>query len=354
MTFPVRPRACGLYGDGSVSYPGWMEPQGARVCVVRAVLLLSALCALSCSARADESGRDVVATTDAADVFARNATQEAGPSRDADAVHVDGAGADALPQAAVDAESPAASCPVATMDVTYAGPLPPDPYGPIASAPACAMSWHDAIIVLGCPNNSDGTPSTCQTTRADIAVDLMRAGLANQFITSGAAVHNAYVEADTLKSLLIARGVPSSQIWEDVRAEHTDENMYYSTKIMAAHGWSTAFVVSDDPGQLIADDALRFQLLRRSWQAHDLSVRTPRGSDQSGPLCGVPIRAARLERRVYDHRATHQVHVHQPCVAARVRKAIFSSSEATDVSMGSSARPLRLSHRASCGKPAAG
>jgi hypothetical protein len=133
----------------------------------------------------------------------------------------------------------------------YSGPLPPNPYGSFPKATACVASAHDAIIVLGCPNNDDGTPSSCQNKRADIAVKLMAAGLANRFIPSGAAVHNAYVEADTLKQLLIARGVLPASIFPETKAMHTDENIYYSTQIMESQGWTSAFVVSDDPGHLV-------------------------------------------------------------------------------------------------------
>jgi hypothetical protein len=147
--------------------------------------------------------------------------------------------------------APAAFCPVPSMNQIYSGFLPPNPYGSTTPSDACIASYHDAIIVLGCPNNDDGTPSSCQTKRADIAVALEAAGYGNRYIPSGAAVHNAYVEADTLTSLLEARGVDASRIFPDRQANHTDENIYYSTKIMEAHGWVSAWVVSEDPGQLV-------------------------------------------------------------------------------------------------------
>jgi hypothetical protein len=147
--------------------------------------------------------------------------------------------------------NPVSLCPVPPMDQTYTGLLPPDPYAASPPAGACVSAAHDVIIVLGCPNNSDGTPATCQISRADIAVSLMNAGLGSRFITSGAAVHNQYVEADTLRQLLMDRGVSSSQIWIEPLAQHTDENIYYSTLIMQAQGWTNALVVSEDAGQLV-------------------------------------------------------------------------------------------------------
>jgi hypothetical protein len=146
---------------------------------------------------------------------------------------------------------PVTSCPTESMVTLYPDPWPPDPMGPKPPATACVAAPHDVIIVLGCPNDADGTPSTCQTARADIAVGLMNAGFGQRFITSGAAVHNAYVEADTLKGLLVGRGVPDASIWTDTRAEHTDENIYYSTQIMVQQGWTNALVVSEDPAHLV-------------------------------------------------------------------------------------------------------
>jgi hypothetical protein len=147
--------------------------------------------------------------------------------------------------------NPVALCAVEPMDQLYSGGLPPNPYAPPPAASACIAAAHDVIIVLGCPNNTDGTPSTCQTKRADLAVAFMRAGFGGLFITSGAAAHNQYVEALTLKQLLVDRGVLPTNVWTDVFAMHTDENIYFSTEIMEAHGWTNAIVISEDPGQLI-------------------------------------------------------------------------------------------------------
>lgn len=137
------------------------------------------------------------------------------------------------------------------MTTLYPDKWPPDPYGPKPAATSCVAAPHDVIIVLGCPNDDDGAPSACQEKRADIAVGLMNAGFGHRFITSGAAAHNAYVEADTLRDLLLMRGVPADDVFTEERAEHTDENIYYSTQIMLSHGWTNAVVVSDDPGHLM-------------------------------------------------------------------------------------------------------
>jgi hypothetical protein len=142
-------------------------------------------------------------------------------------------------------------CALPSMPDLYPGFFPANPYGDLLDADACVSQPHDVVIVLGCPNQDDGTPAACQTERADIAAQLMTDGYADQFITTGAAVQNQYIEAETLRDLLMERGVPSSSIFLDPLAEHTDENLYYATQIMLEHGWRSALVVSEDAGHLV-------------------------------------------------------------------------------------------------------
>lgn len=143
------------------------------------------------------------------------------------------------------------TCPMAPMDQLYSGILPPNPYAAWPAAPSCVTEPHDAIIVLGCPSNADGSASTCQLARAGIALRLRATGYADRFIVSGAAVHNAWVEAEALRDLLLAGGVPAERVHLEPQARHTDENLYYATQIMLGQGWRSALVVSDDPGHLM-------------------------------------------------------------------------------------------------------
>lgn len=175
---------------------------------------------------------------------------DSGPDMSADDAAV--MASDAEVDASLDAGlSPTALCPVASMTDIYSGFFPSNPYGAQPAAGACIAAAHDVIVVLGCPNNDDGSPAECQIARANIAFALSAAGYGDRFITSGAAAHNPYVEADTLAALLMERGVPSDHIFRDTLALHTDENIYYSSHIMLEHGWTTAVIVSEDPGHLI-------------------------------------------------------------------------------------------------------
>ena len=63
-----------------------------------------------------------------------------------------------------------ASCPMPAMTTLFPGAFPPNPYGDLFDADACVAQAHDVIVILGCPNEDDGTPASCQVERADMAV----------------------------------------------------------------------------------------------------------------------------------------------------------------------------------------
>ncbi|MFO0551487.1 MAG: YdcF family protein [Polyangiaceae bacterium] len=143
------------------------------------------------------------------------------------------------------------TCEIPPMDELYPGPAPPNPYTATPEAGECIAQEHDAIIILGCPSNQDGTPSDCQKKRADMAVTLFEDGYGAHFIVSGAAVHAPGVEAEVLSTLLQERGIRQDLIVLEPRAEHTDENIYYSSLLMEENGWRSALVVSENPGHFI-------------------------------------------------------------------------------------------------------
>jgi len=156
-----------------------------------------------------------------------------------------------LPPPLPENASDVALCPVPSMLEAYPGDYPNQPNGPQPLAHDCLTRTHDVIIVLGCPNEDTGAPSMCQIARADIASSLSAAGYGDRFITTGGAVHNQWVEADTLRDLLLERGIAQDRIMTEPLAEHTDENIYYSTKIMERENLVSAVVVSDQPGHLV-------------------------------------------------------------------------------------------------------
>lgn len=137
-----------------------------------------------------------------------------------------------------------ATCPMPTLDRLYPFATPPPTTTASPEAPSCARGRHDAIIILGCPSDDSGRPSSCQHERVDMAMELSAEGYGDRFIVSGGAVYNDFVEAAALSDLLVAAGVDPGQIVLEPQAAHTDENIDYSTDLMQAAGWVTALVVS--------------------------------------------------------------------------------------------------------------
>jgi uncharacterized SAM-binding protein YcdF (DUF218 family) len=106
------------------------------------------------------------------------------------------------------------------------------------------LSHFDAIIVLGNPANSDGTPGPEQRERTLEAVREFKAGVAPHLIFTGAAAHNKFVEAHVMAVLAIQQGVSPAAIIEEDQARNTIQNIFYSQRIMAQNNWNSAEVVS--------------------------------------------------------------------------------------------------------------
>ena len=106
------------------------------------------------------------------------------------------------------------------------------------------QSRFDAIIVLGYPANADGSPSPIQRERVLEGVREFNAHVAPRLIMTGAAAHNSQVEAAVMARFAERQGVPESAVIVEPRAQNTIQNAFYSVRIMQAHGWQSAEVVS--------------------------------------------------------------------------------------------------------------
>jgi uncharacterized SAM-binding protein YcdF (DUF218 family) len=107
-----------------------------------------------------------------------------------------------------------------------------------------SATHFDTLIVLGYPAQRDGTPRPEMRERVMEGVREYRAGVAPRIIVTGGAAHNHYVEADVMAKLAESQGVPASAILEENQAKDTIQNAYYSVRIMEAHGWHSAEVIS--------------------------------------------------------------------------------------------------------------
>jgi uncharacterized SAM-binding protein YcdF (DUF218 family) len=128
------------------------------------------------------------------------------------------------------------------------------------------LTHFDTIIVLGTPANLDGTPSPEQRERTLEGIREFKAGVAPHLIFTGGPAHNQFVEAHTMATLALAQGVPSGAIIEEGQAQNTVQNIFYSQRIMSAHGWTSAEVVSS-PSHL-PRTALILQRYGMAWHTH--------------------------------------------------------------------------------------
>jgi uncharacterized SAM-binding protein YcdF (DUF218 family) len=128
------------------------------------------------------------------------------------------------------------------------------------------LTHFDTIIVLGTPAEPDGTPSPEQRERTLEGVREYKAGVAPELIFTGAAAHNQFVEAHVMATLAIVQGVPPSAVIEEDQAQNTIQNIFYSERIMAQHGWTSAEVVSS-PSHL-PRTALILQHFPFNWRTH--------------------------------------------------------------------------------------
>ena len=128
------------------------------------------------------------------------------------------------------------------------------------------LRHFDTIIVLGTPANPDGTLSPEQRERTLEGVREFKAGVAPNLILTGGPAHNQYIEAHVMATLAIAQGVPPSAVIEEDHAQNTIQNIFYSQRIMAQHGWTSAEVVSS-PSHL-PRTALILEHFPLQWRTH--------------------------------------------------------------------------------------
>jgi uncharacterized SAM-binding protein YcdF (DUF218 family) len=102
----------------------------------------------------------------------------------------------------------------------------------------------DAIIVLGSPVDSDGNPTPQQLAHVVEGVREYMRGVAPRIIVTGGPTRHGFVEADVMARVAESQGIPESAVFVEPRAMDTIENACYSDRIMKAHGWRSAEVVS--------------------------------------------------------------------------------------------------------------
>lgn len=140
----------------------------------------------------------------------------------------------------------------------------------------------DTIIVLGTPADSEGNPTPQQLARVTEAVHEYERGVAPRLILTGGPAHNRFTEAEVMARTAEAQGVPASSIFIEPEARDTIQNACYSARIMKAHGWRSAEVVSS--AAHLPRAGMIFSPLSLDWHTHAAPSLEPESSDSFAVL----------------------------------------------------------------------
>lgn len=125
----------------------------------------------------------------------------------------------------------------------------------------------DAIIVLGVPTKPDGSLSDEEESRMKEGIAEWKRGVAPVIIPTGGKAHNEFTESGAMKRYAVAQGVPADAVIEEDQAKDTIQNIWFSWKIMQAHGWTSAEVVSS-PSHLPRTSLILQHYKDMKWRTH--------------------------------------------------------------------------------------
>jgi uncharacterized SAM-binding protein YcdF (DUF218 family) len=128
------------------------------------------------------------------------------------------------------------------------------------------QAQFDVILVLGNPANEDGSIGSVAKSRVLEAIRLYRAGLAPRLLMTGGAVKNRFVEAEVMRQFARSQGVADSAVLAEGASRNTIQNAYFSYKIMQAHDWTSALVVTSPTH--VRRASLIFSHYPLAWRMH--------------------------------------------------------------------------------------
>lgn len=108
-----------------------------------------------------------------------------------------------------------------------------------------ATEKADAALVLGYALDDDGRPRPQIIARVDHAVDLLRRGLVPRLVLSGGAAKAGHTEAQVMRDLALARGVPPDAIVLEESSRSTIENFACSASVLASIGARRVLLVTE-------------------------------------------------------------------------------------------------------------
>ncbi len=103
---------------------------------------------------------------------------------------------------------------------------------------------YDVIIVPGIPYDTANS-NILLKVRIFWAKNLLDKGIAKNIIFSGAAVHTPWVEGKVMKILADSLGISSLNTFTEDKAEHGNENVYYSYKLAKQLGFKKIALATD-------------------------------------------------------------------------------------------------------------
>ncbi len=142
------------------------------------------------------------------------------------------------------------------------------------------LTRFDAIIVLGYRADSDGNPTPEQLARTTEGVREYERDVAPRLIFTGGAGHNEFIEAQVMARTAEAEGIPKSAIFIEPKAMDTIHNACYAARIMKAHGWRSAEVVTS--ASHLPRAGLIFNRMLLEWRGHPAPPLEPQSALYAG------------------------------------------------------------------------
>ena len=144
----------------------------------------------------------------------------------------------------------------------------------------------DVAIVLGAAVERGGRPSPSLRVRAQHAIDLYRTGRVQTLFLTGGLGRNAPSEAEAMRRLALAAGVPDAALVLDETATSTYESIAAAAREARARRWGTVLIVTEP-----------FHTPRARQMARDLGLDA-----YASPAPGGPIQRIERLRRYYTAR----------------------------------------------------
>jgi uncharacterized SAM-binding protein YcdF (DUF218 family) len=157
----------------------------------------------------------------------------------------------------------------------------------------------DVIIVLGSAVWPNEQPSPSLAARTRTAIELYEQGRAAHLILTGGLGQWPPAEAEVMRRLAAAAGIPEAALVLDTESRSTQQSLSTASRLMAEHGWRSALIVSDP-----------FHLCRALTMAHDAGIRANAAPALASPTWTIPrLRVYYVAREVVALMAYHVLRV---------------------------------------------